>query len=111
MFSAAGNEADHPCIVFKITNESASNAFFRHALRFLLLCPYLYDCGAIALNPGFTSGLWFFVRVDVFNMDFWREVRVLVEQIFCLMKACRLIEVGDGRVLLQPFHNLRRLVR
>ena len=111
VLATARSKAYRSRIVLQHSDECARNAFFGQALGFFLPGPDLHHCGTVILDASFASYLRFFIGVDVFHVKLWRKISVLIEQIFPLLKACALSKVGDGRILLQSFNNLRCLLR
>ena len=49
----------------------------------------------------FARRLRILVGIDVLDLHFGREVRVLIEQILAVAKLRALVEIGDGGILLQ----------
>src|SRR5262249_1989916 len=106
VFSAARSEANRAGGVLQIANEGASDALFGQALSFVLVGADLDDCSSIVLYVGDASDFGFFGRVNVLYVDLRREIGVLLELIAAIAKALRLIEVGDGGVLLETLDDL-----
>ena len=111
MLTTTAHEANRAGVVFEIANKCAGDALFGHALGFFFFCADLHYGGRIALDAGLAGYLGLLVRIDVFNVNFGRQICVLIEQIFALLKTRGLIEIGDGRVLLQSLGNFRSLIR
>ena len=110
MFAAATNEANRPSIVFQVANESSGDAFFRSALGFFFSRADLHDGRAVILDAGIASELRLLVRIDVLDVHLGRELCVLIKDVSRPLKARALVEISDGRVLLQAFHNLHGLI-
>src|SRR5262245_60270258 len=110
MFTTSRNETNGSLGAFQSTNEGARHAFLRHALCFFLLGADLNNCGAIVFYSSFAGEIGTLVRIDVFHVDLWRKSRVLVQQVFGLTIPSALIEVANGRVLVETTNELFCLI-
>ena len=110
MFSAATYKANGPRRALQVADKGTGDAFFRHALGFFMLRANLHDCSAQIANSSFARLFRIFIWIHVLDVDFVRKIRVLLEQVLAFTKFFRLVEVGDGRVLLQTFDDLGGLV-
>ena len=61
--------------------------------------------------PASRASLRILVRIDVVDVDLGRQIRVLIQQVLAFAEARALVEIGDGRVLLQSLDDLARSAR
>src|ERR671924_383073 len=102
MLSTAAHKANHSGLVFQDADESPGDALFCQALRLFFLGADLHDRSAIVLYAGLTRHLGTLIRIDVFDMDFWRDISVLVKQILRFVVPGALFEIANSCVLVQP---------
>src|ERR1017187_8540702 len=56
------------------------------------------------------SQLGLFVHIHILHVKFWGKICVLVQQVLRVLESPGHVEVSNGGVLLQPFHDLCSLL-
>src|SRR6266446_1639511 len=111
MLAAAVDKTNRAGPIFQNANKGAGDAFFRQTLCLFLFAANLYDRRAVILDAGGARNFGALVGIDVFDMNFRREVRILIQNIFRLIVSGALIEIAYRRVLVQFSDDLLGLIR
>ena len=111
MLAAAAHKTNRAGPIFQNANEGAGDAFFRQTLGLFLFSAHLYNRRAVILDAGGARNFRTLVGIDVFDMNFRREVRILIQNIFRLIVSGALIEIAYRRVLVQFSNDLLSLIR
>src|SRR5580700_2511229 len=103
MFAASRHKTNGARSALQVSNESPGDAFLGKPLGLFLTRSDLHDRSRYALGTGLASEQVVFFGVYILDMDFGREIGVLIQRVFRLLESRRPVEVIDRCGFFQAF--------